>query len=399
MVSEYEISYAFDPNASYLIAGGLGGLGRSAAQWMASRGAKHLILLSRSGTRAEAAKTLFAKLQAMGVEVATPQCDVASSDSLSAALLACSSSMPPIKGCLQATMVLRDAIFDNMSFEAWTASIRSKVDSSRNLHQALSKHLDFFIMLSSAAAIVGSPSQANYAAGNTYQAGLAQYRRSLGLKATCIYLGWMGDVGIVAETERYTRGLEAAADKAIITEKEYWALLETYCEPNLDCARSAIPEDPTIGLITPAQFRARGMEPPAWTERPLFANLAQIGAPEDAALQVAECGPKVETDFAVAFAKAGSADEARTAAVEGLMSRLSRAVSVPISDIDPKRPLHVYGVDSLLAVELRNWFAKVWKADIGVFDITGQGSVTDLGNMLAQKSELKRRIGNLENSS
>ena len=360
---------------------------------MASRGAKHLILLSRSGTQAEAAKSLVAKLQAMGVEVATPQCDVASSDSLSAALLGCTDSMPPIKGCLQATMVLRDAIFDNMSFEAWKTSIRSKVESSRNLHETLSKHLDFYIMLSSAAAIVGSRSQANYAAGNTYQAGLAQYRRSLGFKATCIYLGWMGDVGIVAETERYTRGLEAAADKAIITEKGYWALLETYCDPGLDCARSAIPEDPIIGLITPAQLRARGMDPPAWAERSMFANLAQMGWPEDAALQVSAGGQMVEIDFAVTFAKAGSADEAKAAVVEGLMSRLSRAVSVPTSDIDPKRPLHVYGVDSLLAVELRNWFAKVWKADIGVFDITGQGSVADMGHKLAQKSDLRSRDG------
>ena len=254
-------------------------------------------------------------------------------------------------------------------------------------------------MLSSAAAIVGSPSQANYAAGNTYQAGVALSRRHQGLKATCIYLGWMGDVGIVAGTERYTRGLEAAADKAIITEKEYWALLETYCDPELDCARSAIPEDPIIGLITPAHFRARGMEPPSWTERPLFANLVQIAAPEDAVLQVTDGGPTIEINFAAAFAQAGSADEARIAAVDGLMNRLSRAVSVPISDIDPKRPLHVYGVDSLLAVELRNWFAKVWKADIGVFDITGQGSVADLGNMLAQKSELRRRAGDPENSA
>ena len=301
--------------------------------------------------------------------------------------------MPPIKGCLQATMVLRDAIFDNMSFKNWTASIRSKVDTSLNLHQGLLMPLDFFIMLSSAAAVVGSPGQANYAAGNTYQAGLAKYRRSLGLKATCIYLGWIGDVGIVAETEKYTRGLELAADKAIITEKEYWALLEIYCDPNLHCASIAIPEDPIIGLITPAQFRARGMEHPSWTERPLFTSLAQIEAPEEPGLQVPEGGQKVDIDFAVAFAKAASVDEAKTAAVDGLTSRLSRAVSVPTNDIDSNRPMHVYGVDSLLAVELRNWFAKVWKADIGVFDITGQGSIADLGNMVAERSGLRKKIG------
>ena len=98
-------SLELDPNASYLIAGGLGGLGRSAARWMARRGAKNLILLSRSGPKSSAASELLKELRDRDVNVATPKCDVSCSESLSDALKKC--KLPPIKGCLQGTMVLR----------------------------------------------------------------------------------------------------------------------------------------------------------------------------------------------------------------------------------------------------------------------------------------------------
>lgn len=102
--------YQFDQNATYLIAGGLGGLGRSAARWLASRGARHLILLSRSGARSEAALALIDELTAKGVQVKSPACDVAVGGSLSAALESCAVAMPPVKGCIQASMVLRVCI-------------------------------------------------------------------------------------------------------------------------------------------------------------------------------------------------------------------------------------------------------------------------------------------------
>lgn len=93
-------------NATYIIAGGFGGLGRSAAHWMARRGARNLILLSRSGPKSPAAHELLIKLRNAGVRVEPPLCDVSSSSSLSAVLESCG-TMPPIKGCLQATMVLK----------------------------------------------------------------------------------------------------------------------------------------------------------------------------------------------------------------------------------------------------------------------------------------------------
>ena len=90
-----------------MISGGLGGVGRSAARWMATRGAKNIILLSRSGPRTDAARKLIEELRAQGVKVESLICDVTCTDSLSTDLAHCTQTMPPIRGCIQGTMVLK----------------------------------------------------------------------------------------------------------------------------------------------------------------------------------------------------------------------------------------------------------------------------------------------------
>ena len=376
--------YSFDPGASYVIAGGLGGLGRCTSRWMAEHGARNLILLSRSGPRAQEAIDLIAELRSLGVRVYVPPCDVASVSALSAAL---SSSMPPIKGCIQATMVLRDSIFENMTFEDWQETVKSKVDSSWNLATLLPADMSFFILLSSVAGVVGSPGQANYAAGNTYQAALAQHLRKKGRNATSIYLGWMGEVGVVAENMKYTRGMEATADLAAITTKEYLSLLETYCNPDKTALELLANQEPIIGLVTPEQLRSRGIEPPSWMDRPLFASLAQMG--HDSSASIMPQGLQGEANYAVMLQEAKSDGDAVKVVLSGLLQRLSRAVSMAVGDIEAKRPMHVYGVDSLVALELRNWFAKVLKTDVTVFEITGQTSIVELASLACNKSELR----------
>lgn len=103
----YKPAYYFDSNASYVIAGGLGGIGQSLASWIAGRGARHLILLSRSGPVSEKARKLVQDLADCGVNVATPLCDVSNSESLEKALRDAATTMPPVKGCIQGSMVLR----------------------------------------------------------------------------------------------------------------------------------------------------------------------------------------------------------------------------------------------------------------------------------------------------
>jgi NAD(P)-dependent dehydrogenase (short-subunit alcohol dehydrogenase family) len=106
-------TWRFDENASYVVAGGLGGLGRPMIRWMADRGAKYLILLSRSGgAQSQAATELVSELLEKGIHVSIPRCDVSSAPALSAALGSVLNSteslpFPPVKGCINATMVLQ----------------------------------------------------------------------------------------------------------------------------------------------------------------------------------------------------------------------------------------------------------------------------------------------------
>ena len=103
-------TYSFPADATYLITGGLGGLGRSIAQWMAQRGARNLILLSRSTTRSAAALRTINGLRAQGVNVTAPPCDIGDKDALAATLAHCARDMPPVRGCIQGSMVLQ--VFD-----------------------------------------------------------------------------------------------------------------------------------------------------------------------------------------------------------------------------------------------------------------------------------------------
>ncbi|KAL2050090.1 hypothetical protein ABVK25_009593 [Lepraria finkii] len=115
------------------------GLGRRFARWMETRSAKHLVLLSRSGARGEAALTLLRELEGKGIEVIAPSCDISDESALMAALEHFPKRLPPTNGCIQASMVLKDGLFENMELENFNAALRPKVQGSWNLHAHLPK--------------------------------------------------------------------------------------------------------------------------------------------------------------------------------------------------------------------------------------------------------------------
>lgn len=276
-----------------------------------------------------------------------------------------------------------------MAFANWTTTIRSKATSSWNLHVLLPRKLDFFIMLSSVASIIGSVSQANYAAGNAYQGALAQHRISRGEKAIALDLGWMGSVGIIAENEKYRRNKENAQDMAQIEETEFHALLDYYCDPGLELA-SPMKAEPIVGLVTAAQFRSRGLEPPDWMQWPAFSRLAQLGL-ADFSSTSSGSDSEATIDYVAEFVRAPSIDEASGVVVSGLVQKLARVLSgLSVDEIDVKKPLHAYGVDSLLAVELRNWFAKEFRAEVAIFDLMSAGSIAKIGEVVAERSEARK---------
>ncbi|CAF3615362.1 unnamed protein product [Fusarium graminearum] len=378
--------WTFDGNSTYLVAGGSGGLGRAIIRWMADSGAKHLIVPSRSGAISEAASQLVAELTSHGVNIVAPKCDVSVREDVAVMLEECSHTMPPIKGCINAAMVLQDAIFQsNMTFQQWDLTIRSKVDTSKNLHELLPKDLDFSILLSSLAGVVGQMASANYAGGCAYQDALAKHRRMHGQSALSLDIGWMSNIGIIAEKEAYQRQRQTSNDMQPINDKELLALLTLCCDPNNQLKLPPLSEGQVLfGLRTPADILEEGQQPPALLERPLlsaFSFLAGSNSTPDQAVDHAENARDV-------FQKSSDARERQQVVIRAIAAKLARAMSISPDDVEPSKPLSSYGVDSLMAVELRNWINKEFSSTVAVFDIIGSVSIAGVAEVVEARSSI-----------
>ncbi|KAG5788560.1 hypothetical protein H9Q69_012375 [Fusarium xylarioides] len=378
--------WTFDGNSTYLVAGGSGGLGRAIIRWMADRGAKHLIVPSRSGASSQAAVQLVAELTSRGVNVFALKCDVSIREGVKVMLEECSRTMPPIKGCINAAMVLQDAIFQsNMTFKQWELTMRSKVNTSKNLHELLPKDLDFFILLSSLAGVVGQMASANYAGGCAYQDALARYRRAHGQKALSFDIGWMSNIGIIAEKEAYQRQRQTSNDMQPIDDKELLALLTLCCDPNKPITLPSLSEGQILfGLRTPADILEEGQQPPALLEKPHLSAFSFLAGSNNTPTQAVDQAENARD----VFQKSSDARERQQAVIRAIAAKLARAMSISPDDVEPSKPLSSYGVDSLMAVELRNWINKEFSSTVAVFDIIGSISIAGVAEVIETRSSI-----------
>jgi acyl transferase domain-containing protein/NADPH:quinone reductase-like Zn-dependent oxidoreductase/thioesterase domain-containing protein/NAD(P)-dependent dehydrogenase (short-subunit alcohol dehydrogenase family)/acyl carrier protein/ubiquinone/menaquinone biosynthesis C-methylase UbiE len=193
---------AFDSNATYLITGGFGGFGLELAKLIATRGGRHLVLLSRRGAKSEEAQQALQALQDAGAEVWAPTCDVVDQEQLQAVIAKIDSDWPPLKGVYHTAMVIDDGAMQQLDAQRFQAVMRPKVNGTWNLHACTRElDLDHFVLFSSLSATVGNHGQSNYAAANAFIEAVAGYRRSMGLPATAIGWGALGEVGYMAQRE------------------------------------------------------------------------------------------------------------------------------------------------------------------------------------------------------
>ncbi|KAJ5184528.1 Acyl transferase/acyl hydrolase/lysophospholipase [Penicillium cf. griseofulvum] len=366
--------YQFQKDATYLLSGGLGGLGRSAARWLASRGAKHFLFLSRSGSSNADAQLLLNELNDAGCDAQILQVDVGDSVALDQAIRAHTETMPPIRGCIQGAMTLFDSTFETITSTAFEASVRAKARGSWNLHEVLPKDLDFFILLSSCAGIIGNRGQGNYNVGNTFQDALAHYRRSQGLSGTSLDLGRMLDVGVIAERKDslFTASLRAALGNQSVSQDEFHALLEYHCNAqNTDVCPQTV-----VGLCTREQFLADNLPEPAFLSYPLFTHLWRLSGSVGSE---GNNGDVPKFSIKGALGKARWPEEALQIVVDGIIEKLSNLLAISATEVDREMAPSNYGVDSLVAIEIRNWLSKGVGVEVGVLDIVGSQSIVDLG--------------------
>lgn len=189
------------PDASYLITGGLGGLGLTLAQWMVEQGARHLALVSRHEP-SPAARDAIARMEKSGAHVLISQADITERVETEAVFAEVERSMPPLRGIVHAAGVLDDRTLLEMDAPRFMSVLAPKVTGAFHLHSlTIDKPLDFFVLYSSVASLLGAPGQANYGAANAFLDGLAHARRRVGLAGTSIHWGPFADIGLTAAHE------------------------------------------------------------------------------------------------------------------------------------------------------------------------------------------------------
>jgi acyl carrier protein len=322
-------SQAFSADASYLVTGGLGGLGLCVAKWMVERGARHLVLLGRSG-HSHASHDEVRALEEAGASVRVVRADVSDPQQVAGVFREIRRSGPALRGVVHAAGVLDDAVLVNQDAQRFRAVLGPKVAGAWNLHsETRDLALDFFLLFSSAASVLGSPGQGNYAAGNAFLDALAAHRHACGLPALAINWGPWSDVGGAADAE--TLGRLESVGVLSIAPHEGIAILERI--RNTERAQiMALRSDLTL-------LRGCDAGSPHWW----FLSELAAAAGGDRGFPILEAIRGLTT--------AGE----RYRGLESYVNReLSRVLLVDEAQLGQNVSFEDLGMDSLMAIELRN---------------------------------------------
>lgn len=311
---------AFRPDAAYVVTGGLGGLGLALVSWMVDAGARNLALFGRSAPGPEA-QAVLDRARVSGARIETFQGDVSRAEDVSRLFEALDAGWPPVRGIVHAAGVLEDGILLHQDADRFRQVLDPKVRGAWNLHSAAANRpLDFFVMFSSTSAVLGSPGQGNHAAANACLDALAQFRRAQGLPALSINWGPWADIGKAA-------GLRGAASIPPARGLEILGRLLA----SSSAQAAVIP----FSLRQWREFypAASGSE---LVERWTGAAASSSGAPFVRELMSA---PAVERLDRLA---------------SHLAEQIGKVLRTAPQNVNRNAPLNTQGLDSLMALELRN---------------------------------------------
>ena len=260
-----------------------------------------------------------------------------------------------------------------MSLEDYNAVMKPKVQGTWNLHNQLPRDMDFFLMLSSVSGVIGNATQAAYAAGSTFMDAFAAYRNSLGLAAVTLDLGVITGVGYLAENKELAQGMERQGFEGT-NEERLMALI-----------RSAI-EHPrrqgsTAQMVTGLGSWKEGISLSA-LDSPPFAHFRRRAVQLNSGNQKSDASEHIGDTLRQSQTFEEAVERICTALVDKIASRSS----LPPENINTSKPITEYGIDSLVAVELRNWISREMDSTIPILDLLANQSLLQLSTKVGQKS-------------
>ena len=371
-------------DGTYLVTGGLGGLGLEVARWMIARGARRLILLGRtqlppratwsgidSASRAGRQVGAVRDLEARGAAVHVAPVDVADEGQLADFLEGFRrEGWPPIRGVVHAAGVLQDQAVLQLDAAALAAVFRAKVLGAWLLHRLLDREpLDFFLLFSSAAALLGSAGQANYAAANAFLDVLAHLRRGEGKPASSLAWGPWAEVGLAARDGRGERMARRG-------------LVGIPPEQGLEVLERLLARDPVHVGIVAVDWERLLAAFPAYRAAPLL---------RDVAAEETGPGPGGGGAAAVLAALRAAPPAERRPQLQALLAeQVGRVVGLPAAQLDPRRPLNDLGVDSLMAAELRSRVERELGISVPIVRLLESPNLADFTGLLLEQLEMGR---------
>ncbi|KAM6517298.1 Hybrid PKS-NRPS synthetase luc5 [Fusarium solani] len=350
---------------TYLLAGCTGGLGKALCRWMVAAGVRHLALTTRNVEAID--KVWLEGLQLQGADVRLFQVDVGDKAALERAHAQVTAEMPPICGVANAAMVLSDRSFGELKVGDFDKVFGPKVRGTQNLHELFQDEpLDFFIMFSSLASVVGNRGQANYAAANLFMTAVAEQRRAKNLAASVIHIGMILGVGYVSSTGAYEATLRQY-NYMPISEPDF---LNMFSEAILvgQPGSSHAPE-----LITGLNRYSLQEDAPKffWHENMRFSH-------HTLEEQHQESTSTTKASISQRLAQVQTPAEMLEVVEEEFCTKLERMLQAESGTIKVSQPLMSLGVDSLIAAEIRSWFFKELDVDMPVLEILNTASVAEI---------------------
>lgn len=325
-------SVAFENASTWIVTGGLAGFGLESARWLAAKGVGNLVLISRRGESTPGADDIIAELAGLGANVLALSCDVTDKDGLSAIIERVQKEMPPLKGILHAAMVIDDKLIMNLGPENVESVLAPKFMGAWNLHAlTMDTPLDYFVLYSSITTSIGNPGQANYVTANAALEGLTQMRCSMGLPATCVSWGPIGDAGYLTRNTDVRNSLGQRLGKPPLTAAEALNQLDEI----LTIDNASV----TVGNF---DWRVLSNLLPS-SDGSLFSALNR---------RLTDAGSAEETTDLRALIASKTPDEITLIVRNVVVQEVAQVLLIKADRIDPNTSLHDLGLDSLMAVDL-----------------------------------------------
>ncbi|BCL78231.1 polyketide synthase [Ktedonobacteria bacterium brp13] len=337
--TELAATSSFSADKTYLLTGGLGGLGLTIVRWMIEQGARHIVLVGRSGP-SQATQQLLDELRQQDVEIIVEQVDITQREQVAWLIRRIQSEMPPLRGIMHAAAILKDRILLQTSLESLQDVMAPKVKGAWNLHELTSEiPLDFFVLFSSTASLIGLPGQGNYSAANAFLDALAHLRHTQGQPGLSINWGAWSDVGLAAAQANRGQRLALRGIKNLPPAQGLQAL-----EILLRQSTKA-----QIGVM-PFDFEQWRQFYPSINQSTMFSTLHtnQEASIHNTATEQAQ------QKMSYAHLLTQSANTREKLIEDYLKEHTARILRLPVNRLDEHKPIHALGIDSLMAVELKN---------------------------------------------